>query len=340
MKTQTQRGEGDGGRECGCTATSQEVPGSPEPGRVKSLLHLALQGEQGPANTFSSLRLSDRERMNTCYWESHRSWCLVSAVLGNKRSPQGGGQLGHLPLDPTAQPRVEWCSMLASVLLLLDCKSHEARDYIWFISVTPGESVLPRWALNFLLNEDIKSLNFYVLHNSAFYCQIKSWVGNGSSHTQEILFSSVYIISLVLSPDSGELHIYDYSQNIEKNRTVHSWAARICEDRQCSHSPQLGHHWSVSKPGEKCPGLVYVSKPVASWVLPLPPSAISQQERQQTALLLPWLLAVLVAQEAQSSLLLTSNNSKRNKRGSPRMKSHSVNIFILQRPEATALPLP
>lgn len=219
--------------------------------------------------------------------------------------------------------------MLASVLLLLDCKSHEARGYIWFISVTPGESVLPRWALNFLLNEDTKSLNFYVPHNSAFYCQIKSWVGNGSSHTQEILFSSVYIISLVLSPDSGELHIYDYSQNIEKNRTV-SWAARICEDRLCSHSPQLGHHWSVSEPGEKCPSLVYVSKPVASWGLPLPPSAISQQERQQTALLLPWLLAVLVAQEAQSSLLLTSNNSKRNKED-PQGWSHTVSVFSLFR---------
>lgn len=84
------------------------------------------------------------------------------------------------------------------------------------------------------------------------------------------------------------------------------------------------------EPGEKCPSLVYVSKPVASWVLPLPPSAISQQERQQTALLLPWLLAVLVAQEAQSSLLLTSNNSKRNKED-PQGWSHTVSIFSLFR---------
>lgn len=68
--------------------------------------------------------------------------------------------------------------------------------------------------------------------------------------------------SLILSPDSRELPMYYYPRILgkKKNRTIHTWATRICENIPCSHSSQLAHHWLVSKLWKETSRFVYVHK--------------------------------------------------------------------------------
>lgn len=114
-------------------------------------------------------------------------------------------------------------------------------------SQSPLEKVyFKKWELKYFLNGNMKSLKFYVFIIVHSFFQIKmSRIGD--RHIQEVLFQSIYMFSTVLSSDSGQLCIYSYSQNIEKNRISHTWATHICENIQCSHSSQLVHRWLVSK---------------------------------------------------------------------------------------------
>ena len=72
-------------------------------------------------------------------------------------------------------------------------------------------------------------------------------VGNGSNDMQEILFQYIYTASEVSPQVVDNFTFITIPRILEKNRTIHTWAAPICENMQCSHSPQLAHHWLVSK---------------------------------------------------------------------------------------------